>query len=135
MTMRQLFRLSLSALAFAGPLLCAGQPASDKELFQAVAKGDMGAVRVQLDNGASIEAKDERGDTPVIVAVGNHNIAMVKLLLEKGADISARNNYEETALIEAARSMDPDMLRILLSGNPDIKEKMRRYLRLPRAHQ
>lgn len=123
MTMRQLLGLWLSLLAFAGPPLCAGQTASDKELFQAVAKGDMGAVRVSLDNGAEIDARDEQGDTPVMVAVGNNNIAMVKLLLEKGADVSLRNKYEETALIQAARSFDSEMLEVVLRGNPNIEEK------------
>jgi len=120
----QLLLSALGILIFTGQPTCTGQSrSSDQQLFQALAKGDMGAVRVLLDNGAGIEAHDERGDTPLIVAIGSHNIAMVKLLLEKGADISARNNYEETALIEAARSFDPEMLRILLTRNPDIKDK------------
>jgi len=119
-----LFLLGLTIMIFMGAQPCAAQSrASDKQLFQAVAKGDIGAVRVQLANGADLEATDERGDTPLLVAVGNHNIEMVKLLLEKGADVSARNNYEETALTEAARSMDPELLRIILSLNPDVKEK------------
>jgi ankyrin repeat protein len=114
----------LSILILVGQPLCVAQSRSlDKELFQAVAKGDIGAVRVLLTNGADLEAKDDRGDTPMIVAAGNHNVAAVKLLLEKGADVSARNNYEETALIEAARSMDPELLRVLLDGSPDIKDK------------
>jgi ankyrin repeat protein len=114
----------LSILILMGQPLCVAQSrSSDKELLQAVAKGDIGAVRVLLANGADLNAKDDRGDTPLIVAAGNHNIAAVKLLLEKGADISARNNYEETALIEAARSMDPELLRVLLDGGPDIKDK------------
>lgn len=120
----QLLWFVLSILILTGQPLCVAQSrSSDKELFQAVAKGDIGAVRVLLANGADLEAKDDLGDTPIIVAVGNHNIAMVKLLLEKDADISARNNYEETALIEAARSFDSEMLGIILTGNPDIKEK------------
>jgi ankyrin repeat protein len=115
---------ALGTLFLSGHLLCVAQSRSlDKELFQAVAKGDIGAVRVLLANGADLDAKDDRGDTPLIIAVGNHNVAAVKLLIEKGADISARNHYEETALFEAARSMDPDLLRVLLDTNPDIKDK------------
>ncbi len=105
------------------PLCVAQSRSSDKELFQAVAKGDVGAVRVLLANGADLEAKDDRGDTPLIVAASNHNIAAVKLLIERGADISARNKYEETALTDAARSFDPEMLQTLLDGNVDIQDK------------
>jgi uncharacterized protein len=115
-------RLWLSVLSLAG-LFCAAQDSSDEKLFQAVANGDMGAVRVLLANGADLQAKDARGDTALMLAVSDRNIPMVKLLLEKGADISGRNNDEETALIEAARSMDPEMLRVLLDQNPDIQEK------------
>ncbi|MGB7599961.1 MAG: ankyrin repeat domain-containing protein [Candidatus Sulfotelmatobacter sp.] len=115
---------ALSILILVGRTIGVAQSrSSDKELFQAIAKDDIGAVRVLLANGAALEAKDDRGDTPMIVAVSNQDIAIVKLLLEKGADISAKNSYEETALIEAARSFDPEMLRTLLDGNPDIKDK------------
>src|ERR1700722_6923347 len=94
--------------------LCTAQErASDRQLFQAVAKGDIGAVQVLLANGADLDAKNERGDTPAMVAVDNRNVAMLKLLLEKGADISARNHHEETALTEASRSMNPELLRII----------------------
>jgi ankyrin repeat protein len=119
-----LLLLLLSILLVRAQPLCAAQSrSSDLELFHAVIKGDMGAVRVLLDNGANIDAQDERGDTPIMVAVGNHNIAMLKLLLEKGADVSARNNYEESALTEAAESFDSEMLQVILSSNPDNKEK------------
>ena len=119
-----LFLLALTIVIFTGRPLCTAQErASDRQLFQAVAKGDIGAVQVLLANGADLDAKNERGDTPAMVAVDNRNVAMLKLLLEKGADISARNNYEETALTEASRSMNPELLRIILSGNPDVKEK------------
>jgi ankyrin repeat protein len=120
--MQQLVRALLGLLVLAGPL-CTGQRAADKDLFQAVAKGDIGAVRILLANGSDLEAKDESGATPLLIAVYNRQLEIVKLLLDKGADISASNKYEETALIEAARSWDPEMLKVLLSGNPDIKEK------------
>ena len=116
--------LPLYILVLTGRSLCAAQSrSSDESLFQAVAKGDMGAVRVTLDNGADINAHDDHGDTPLIVAVANHHLAMLKLLLEKGALVSAHNNYAETALSEAARSFDPEMLRVLLGGNPEVKDK------------
>ena len=116
--------LPLYILVLTGQSLFAAQSrSSDQPLFQAVAKGDMGAVRVSLDNGADINAHDDDEDTPLIAAVNNRNIAMVKLLLERGASIQARNKYEGTALSEAARTMDAGILRIILAANPDVKDK------------
>jgi ankyrin repeat protein len=112
-------RLAAIGVVFSHPALCADQAALDHQLFQAIAKGDMGALRVLLDNGADIEARNEHGETPLFTAVDNHNPEMVKLLLEKGANVSAENNYKETVLIQAVRSMEPAMLQILLSANPD----------------
>jgi ankyrin repeat protein len=122
LTVRYPLRLSLSVLILAG-LFCAAQDSADQKLFQAVANGDMGAVRVLLANRADLQAKDARGDTALMLAVSARNIRMVKLLLEPGADISGRNNDEDTVLIEAARSMDPEMLRVFLEQNSDIQEK------------
>jgi uncharacterized protein len=119
-----LFLLALAILLLTAHPLCAAQSRGyDKQLFQAVAKGDIGAVRVLLANGADIEAQDDRGTTPLISAVEGHSIEIVKLLLEKGANISAQDRYEGTALMEAAGSWDPRMLRILLDASPDIKDK------------
>jgi len=124
MKMRHLLVFVPCILILMGHPVCGAQSRSlDKELFQAVAKGDLGAVRVLLENGASIDAHDDGRGTPLMVAVGSHNIAMVKLLLEKGANISVRDKYEETALTEAVRSFDSNMLRTLLEGNPDINDK------------
>jgi ankyrin repeat protein len=41
--------------------------------LQAVAKGDIGAVRLLLDNDADIESKDDHGDTPLIIAIENRD--------------------------------------------------------------
>jgi len=124
MTRGYMLLFSLGMLILGGHLLCAAQSrTSDQQLFQAVAKGDIGAVRIALANGADLESKDERGATPLMVAAGHFDIQMVKVLLDKGANVSARDNYEETALTETARSFNPELLRILLNGNPDLKEK------------
>ncbi len=108
---------------FSSTVFAIGQVALNQEFFQAVAKGDAGAVHVLLDNGADLEATNDRGETALFIAVENRNRQIVELLLEKGAQVSARDKYQQTALTEAARSMDPDMLRTLLAANPDREDK------------
>jgi len=55
-------------------------------------------VKLLLEKGANIEAKDNDGDTALINAAIKGETEMVKLLLEKGANIEAKDNKGETAL-------------------------------------
>ncbi|MCO6454501.1 MAG: ankyrin repeat domain-containing protein [Pirellulaceae bacterium] len=57
-----------------------------------VARGDLPAVEAALVAGASLEAVDDQGRTPLAVAVSGPEIeaGMLRLLLEHGADANAR---------------------------------------------
>ncbi len=59
-------------------------------------------VRLLLGHGATLEARDESGQTPLIAAARHGETEVVKLLLKKGAKVEARNTGGETALIAAA---------------------------------
>ena len=55
-------------------------------LSWAAENGHEAVVKLLLEKGAELEAKDEYGRTPLSWAAGNGHEAVVKLLLEKGAD-------------------------------------------------
>jgi len=55
-----------------------------------------------LDKGADLEAKNNEGQTALIVAAKYFWTGTVKLLLEKGANIEAKDQAGGTALIAAA---------------------------------
>jgi ankyrin repeat protein len=59
-------------------------------------------VRLLLEKGAEIEARDEEGQTPLIRAASAAQTGIVKLLLDKGARIEARDKYGNTALMSTA---------------------------------
>ena len=59
-------------------------------------------ARLLLERGASLEARDQEGDTPLIRAASFGGTNVVKLLLEKGANVNARDDRGMTALIAAA---------------------------------
>jgi ankyrin repeat protein len=59
-------------------------------------------VKLLLDKGAEIEAKDSRGQTLLLRAAENGHEAVVKLLLEYGAGVNAKHGSRQTALHEAA---------------------------------
>jgi ankyrin repeat protein len=94
--------------------LAAGQAAPgslDDQLHNAVYGGDTAKVQQLLQQGANIEAKDDKyGDTPLIDAAEKGLVDVVKLLLDKGANIEAKNNDGDTALLYVAGSRETDVV-------------------------
>ena len=53
--------------------------------------GNVEAIKVLLDSGADVNAKETlRGTTPLMWAADEGHAPAVKLLIERGADIKAR---------------------------------------------
>jgi len=69
-------------------------------LIIACSEGNLEIVKLLLDRGACIEAKNNDGDTPLIIACSGGHLEMVKLLLDRGACIEAKNNNGDTPLID-----------------------------------
>jgi ankyrin repeat protein len=60
-------------------------------------------VKLLLEKGAELEAKDEDSPTPLSWAARNGNEAVVKLLLERGAELETKDEDSPTPLSWAAR--------------------------------
>ena len=71
------------------------------DLIEATSNGDLEMVQLLLENGANIEARDQRGETALMMAIRKDDLEMVQLLLEHGANIEARDQRGETALMIA----------------------------------
>lgn len=68
-------------------------------LLRAAAAGHLDAVRLLLDRGANLNAREGRfGGTPLHTAVFRGRIAVVRLLVERGADVNAINNTGQTPI-------------------------------------
>jgi ankyrin repeat protein len=73
-------------------------------------------VKLLLERGANIEARNKRGDTALILAASNggyEDAETVRLLLEKSADVGAKNNQEQTALDLALKNHRTEIVRLL----------------------
>ncbi|MCX5925631.1 MAG: ankyrin repeat domain-containing protein [Candidatus Dependentiae bacterium] len=79
-------------------------------------------VALLLDHKADIEAKDDDGNTALLVAAWN-DVEIVKLLLDRTADIEATNNQGETALMIAASEGTVDTVKLLLERGADLYKK------------
>jgi ankyrin repeat protein len=61
-------------------------------------KGRTDWVRLLLEGGAPIDAKDANGNTGLMLASGNGRLEVARFLLEKGADVRLKNHKGVTAL-------------------------------------
>ena len=69
-------------------------------MLDAAQAGNLGEVYRLVNNGTSIEARNDSGDTALILAAKHGHIPVVAWLLNQGADVDAYNTVRnETALI------------------------------------
>lgn len=109
--------LGLSPLALAVWVLvgvCASAQTLLPDLIRAVKSGDAAEVRRLTDSGASVNATDSQGMTPLIWAANQGDGEFVRLLVSKGADPNAADAFGWTALIHAAGAGHTDAVKALL---------------------
>jgi ankyrin repeat protein len=104
-----------------GSAACSSQPTTDgvTALMEAVSPGDyetpregldrIEVVRILLAAGANVDARDTKGNTPLLLC--HRNIKLAELLLQASADPNARNDYGETPL---QRAGSEEMKRLLI---------------------
>jgi ankyrin repeat protein len=61
-------------------------------------------AKLLIENGADIEAKDDKGWSPLLFAVQSYLPEMVKLLIGRGVDVNSHNDFGNTPLHEALTS-------------------------------
>jgi ankyrin repeat protein len=67
-------------------------------LESAAAAGDLAQTTRLLDQGATVNARDALGRTPLLMAVAQNRLEVVRLLLARGADPDAADNAGVTPL-------------------------------------
>src|SRR5215813_915894 len=86
-------------------------------LFDAIRAGDTAYIKAHVTK-SELEARDDRGSTPLMHAAAFGNLNTLKLLLDAGADVRARNDMDATALLWAAA--DPEKARLLIERGADV---------------
>jgi len=100
---------------------CSSQPSADgvTALMEAISPGDyetphegldrIEVVRILLGAGANVNARDTKGNTPLLLC--HRNVKLAELLLQAGADPNVRNNDGDTPL---QRAGSEEMQRLLM---------------------
>ena len=124
---------ALFAAAEGGPVVIQiVEPNAQKSNEQAVVPDSpyLTTVKLLLDHGAQIEARDEDRGTPLIFAAGHAQTEIVQLLLRRGANFQATDKYGNTALILAAcecalATMNSayDVVKALLEKGADVNAR------------
>lgn len=86
----------------------------DRELLIAARAGDLKRVKQLINSGATVNAADNNGNTPLMEAAFFRYPEVVRLLLEQGADASFQNYGGDTALTEAVRAGHVEVIELLL---------------------
>jgi len=93
-----------------------------KELFQAIRRGEISAIRKVLDRDPKlIGTVDENGSTPLILAAYWAGAAEVKELLARGADPNAKNDSGVAALIPATDNLEST--RMLVEAGAEVNAR------------
>jgi hypothetical protein len=82
-------------------------------------------VRLLLDKGAEVDARDESGKTALMWAAFNDHADIMRLLLDKGAQVDALADSGRTALMMAADLGSKKAIALLLArkANVNLKNK------------
>ena len=94
------------------------------ELFEAIKVGSDDALQRLLQNKPSLEARDKRGKTPLILAASLGKATAVEDLLANGADLHAVDDNNSTALHRAIERSAWPVMSLLLEAekNPSMGE-------------
>ncbi len=92
-------------------------------LIDACADENFYLVKILIERGANIEAKDDYGNTPLIMASIVDWVGGVKFLIGIGADIEAKDNDGRTPLIKATVYACVEVVKLLIESGADLEAK------------
>jgi ankyrin repeat protein len=98
---------------------------AERRLLAAAERGDATAAALAIRAGASLETKDARGRTPLLLAVTKDHLAVARLLVYLGADPDALDDQHDTPWLVTGVTGSVDMLEVLLPARPDLSIRNR----------
>jgi len=101
--------------------------AGNKPLHAAAENGNIEMVRILLDRGFDVNARDNWGETPLHNAISRDFLDIAKMLIEKGAGINAASTADgSTGKTPLHYARSDKAVRILVRKGADINAKDRK---------
>lgn len=91
----------------------------EKPYLEAARRGDVPALKKQLESGARLMATDDCGNTALFFAAQCGHKAAVEFLLEKGIPLEVKNRINSTPLMGAAGHGHMDVAKLLVEKGAD----------------
>jgi hypothetical protein len=96
---------------------------ADLFLMRAIARNDNTVAADLIYQGADVNYRNKKGETPLMAAAYEGNAAIMKILLEQGSDVNAVDADGNTAMHWLVKSEwtrgTPDMAQLLIDGGAD----------------
>ncbi|XP_076285654.1 uncharacterized protein LOC143211676 [Lasioglossum baleicum] len=97
-----------------------------QKLFEAIGRNNIGDVKELINHGVSINAKNNKGQTPLHYAAKSDKLEVVKYLIEeKGANVNVKDNNGQTPLHSAVDHGKLEVVRYLIeekNANINVKD-------------
>ncbi len=100
-------------------------------IHDAAKSGDLDQVQLLIVQGADVNKKATRDETPLIIASLAGNGEIVNYLLQRGANINARNASGMTSLHAAAYAGHSDIVSLLVAKGADINDASNHFVVTP----
>nr|XP_006820279.1 PREDICTED: kinase D-interacting substrate of 220 kDa-like [Saccoglossus kowalevskii] len=92
-------------------------------LFGYINDGDLSAVAHLLEKQASVDERDENGQTALLFAADRGQSSIVDELLRRGAEVDSQDEDQWTALLCASRQGYDQIVKKLLDAGADIEHQ------------
>jgi uncharacterized protein len=114
-------------IALAAMLAAATQAAGQTmaELHDAVTAGDLARVGVLINSGASVDEKNNSGETALLLGVKHDKTAIAKSLMAAGASINALAKNKDTPWLLAGASGRTEIIQEMIPLGPDLSIRNR----------
>lgn len=94
----------------------------ERDMIAGAERGEIVTVRKALEDGARINARDQRGRSALLAATQRNEIDVARLLIREGADVDAKDFVQDSPFLSAAADGRVEILKLILAADPDLKD-------------